>query len=88
MKLPIAFAFATAALAGCPREQTPAHDAAPAAEQAAAPTPSPASTALPSPATVAPPQDTPKPPQGRHMRAPPPEPDPLLPPPPPPPVTH
>ena len=76
---PIAIAFACIALSACPREQTPPHDVAPAAEPATMTPAQPASITPPMPAE-------PQPPKGRSMRAPPPEPDPLIPPPPPPPV--
>ena len=74
---PIAIAFAGIALSACPREQTPPHDAAPAAEPATMVPAQPASIAPPMPAQL---------PQSGRMRGPPPEPDPLIPPPPPPPV--
>jgi len=86
---PIAIAFAGIALSACPREQTPPHDAAPAAEPAVpASLPATATTAMPAPASTqpAPQASDPKLPQSGRMRAPPPEPDPLVPPPPPPPV--
>jgi len=78
-RIAIAIAFTAIALSACPREQTPPHDAAPAAE--------PATVAPAQPASIAPAASTePRSSQGKGMRAPPPEPDPLIPPPPPPPV--
>lgn len=83
-----AFAFAGIVLAGCPREQAP-RNVEPAAEAAPATTTgmaAPASIATPASTQATPQASEPELPQNGHMRAPPPEPDPLIPPPPPPPV--